>query len=401
MTIERHLLWTLLLVYSANVGAHGNAGAFSGGTDHHEDESVSGPSKTDNEPEQPAQVDDADSSATVHSESRLIVLAESVSRSVIERRNGVGRVVAGAGAVHDVNAFISGQVRELLVRPGTHVERGDPIATVQSPEFIRTQKAYLTLLENEQKLEILREEGRLPNYMRDARENLRWWGMDDQEIKRLEQRREAIQAITVRSPVAGVVTEVLAQPGDLVNAGDRTMAQFVVMGRVVARVIAGDQPLWMEGFLFPSQLAGVRPASARVAIRLPDGRRLERPLHSVPPAVDERQLGRIMVELGSEADLYPGQPVTFDLLIEHGESVWIPRGALMAQGLDSVVFVKQQPGIYARRNVEAGEKVGDWVKVTGLDPGTELVVQGKMALEGAYRLSAVRSVAQHGDDHHH
>ena len=400
MNIERHLLGALLLVCSASAGAHGNAGAFSGGADHHDDESVSEPVKTDNAPAQPAKATEADDPATVHSESRLIVLAQAVSRAVIERRSGVGRVTAGAGAVHDVNAFISGQVHELLVRPGIHVERGDPVATVQSPEFIRTQKAYLALLDNEQKQEILRDEGRLPNYMRDARENLHWWGMNDQEIKRLEQRGEAVQAITVRSPVAGVVTEVLAQPGDLVNAGDRAMAQFVVMGRVVARVIADEQPLWLEGFLFPSQLAGVRPASARVAIRLPDGSTLQRPLHSVSPAVDERQLGRIMVELGSEADLYPGQPVNFELLIEHGESVWIPRGALMGQGLESVVFVQREPGTYARRTVEPGAAVGDWVQIAGLAPGTEVVVQGKMALEGAYRLSAIRSVAQH-DDHHH
>ena len=51
---------------------------------------------------------------------------------------------------------------EVYVRVGDSVRKGQPIASVFNPEFITTQKGYLEFLKNEAKLQVLREEGRLP-----------------------------------------------------------------------------------------------------------------------------------------------------------------------------------------------------------------------------------------------
>lgn len=377
----------VLVFWSAVAVGHGSPDAFSGGGhDHDEAPAAEAPNAPD----------------AIHVDSRLIRVAPVEARQVVEHRAGIGRVVMDASGMRNINAFISGQVREVLVRPGTHVSRNDPIARIYSPEFIRTQKAYLALLDNKARLETLRGEGRLPNYLKGARDNLRWWGMSDREIERLEQSGETVDVITVRAGVDGIITEVLVQPGDLINAGDRSMAKFVVTGRVIARAFADQEPFWLEANLFPSQTAGIRGKAIRVLVTLPGGKTLERSLHNPIPAMSgERQLARVMVKLGQSGELYLGQPLRFELLIERPEPVWMPRAALMGHGLAEVVFVRTGPDSYDRRRVRPGAAVGEWVPVPGLEPGTSVVIAGKMLLDGAYRLAASQPAGQHGDDHHH
>lgn len=325
---------------------------------------------------------------TLRVASSLITVAAAERRRAVERRAGIGRVAAGAGAMHDVNAYFSGQVQEIFVRAGDRVRRGDPVALIASPEFVLTQKSYLALLKNQEKLDILSEEGRLPDYLKDAKENLRWWGIDDRQIAALEKSGEAADGIAVRAPTGGVISEVLVRPGDLVNAGDRAMAQFVVFGRPVARLLADDRPLWLEGLLFPAQLDGVDTARARVAITLPDRGTLERPVAGIAPGLDaSRQLVRLMAELGDAEGLHVGQPLRFELLVERPEAVWVPRAAVLGGGDQAALFVRRGAGLYERRAVRPGPAAGAWVPVEGLTPGVAVVTRGKMMLEGARRLA--------------
>lgn len=379
--MRTELLCAALLALCAGPAfAHSDASAFAGGAGQAGAEADAAPGE-------------------VRADSDLIRVAAVEERAVVESRAGVGRVIAPAAAVHDVNAFISGQVKEIYVRPGSRVRVGDPVALIDSPEFVLTQKGFVALLGNEEKLDILSGEGRLGNYLDDARENLRWWGLSNEEIEQLEKTGKALEGITVRAAVDGVVTEVLVQPGELLSAGDRNMAQFVVMGRAVARVVADDRSLWAEGLLFPDDLAGVRAGDVRVRLQLPDGTTAEYPAQDLSPALDgARQLGRVLVKLEERDGLYLGQPVRIEVLLPRPEKAWAPRAALMGQGLETVVFVQTEPGSYVRQKIEPGPAVGDWVPVAELKPGTAVVTHGKMALEGAYRLT--RSGAQ-ADDHHH
>lgn len=178
------------------------------------------------------------------------------------------------------------------------------------------------------------------------------------------------------------------------------MAQFVVIGQVIARVIPDEKPLWIESLMFPGDVAGVRAKDAKLLVHLPNGKSAEYPVESISPSLDPvRQLVRVMVRLDEREDFYIGQPLRVELLLERWEEVWLPRAALMRQGFETLVFVEQESGRYARHRVEAAVVVGDWVAVTGLEDGARVVTHGKMALEGAYRLLRTGDTAD--DDHHH
>lgn len=219
------------------------------------------------------------------------------------------RVIADPRAIIDINANISGQVQQLFILPGSHVAKGDPVATVTSPDFIFTQRSYLALLANDEQQDILSGEGNLLSYMADARDNLRWWGMTDAQIDHLEQTGEPIPVLSVTAPDSGIVTEVLMRPGEIIDAGDRTMQSFIVMGRPVARMVRDEGERLIELQIYPGQLG--LDAQIRVT---PDAPPL--PVTLRPPQIDPvTRQATALAELGDQAKgLALGQMLEVELI---------------------------------------------------------------------------------------
>lgn len=310
-----------------------------------------------------------------------------------------GQVAPDAKAVLDINAYVSGQIRRVFVRAGDVVRKGQPVVSIFNPEFITTQKGHLQFLKNEEKLQVLREEGRLPDYMKDARENLRWWGMTDAQIKALVDKGEVVEEIFLPAPADGVITDVFTQPGNLINAGDKTMKAFVVMGRSVARMVAAQGPYLIEGFLYFDQQTAVRPGT-QVDIQLPSGKTLQRAISQVVPAIDSRgQRARFLVPLGQAPELAMGQAVDLALHLPATYGVWVPRNAVLSQMLNPVVYVKRGAKQFLRQPVSVLSETADALRISGIPPNATVVTEGKMILEGLYRMTA-NPVAQAGGHHH-
>lgn len=311
-----------------------------------------------------------------------------------------GLVVPNSQAMVDVNMAVSGQVVDVYVRVGDSVRKGQPIASVFNPEFITTQRGYLEFLKNEEKLQVLREEGRLPNYLKDAKENLRWWGMNDKQIATLIEHGKVVEHIMLNAPTDGYMTELLVQPGSLVNAGDRTMKQFVVVGKAIARMVSAHAGLWVEAYVYPDQRTLLRPGLS-VHIALPDGRTLKRTITQILSTVEPTtQRARFLVDLGPNAiGLVVGQTVDINIQLSAQTGTWVPRQAVLGQMINPVVYVQTHPGRYLRKPVVVLGETANLLQVAGIEPHEKMVVAGKMMLEGLYRISAGAS-ANTGDHHH-
>jgi multidrug efflux pump subunit AcrA (membrane-fusion protein) len=329
----------------------------------------------------------------------LFVLAPAYAGPQAPTLKTYGLVVPDSQALVDINVSVSGQVKDVYVRVGDRVRKGQPIVSIFNPEFVTTQRGYLEFLKNEDRLQVLREEGRLPDYLKDAKENLRWWGMNDKEIADLIARGKVVEHIVLDAPADGFVTDLLVQPGSLVNAGDRTMKQFVVVGRAVARMVAAGIPYWVEGYVFPDQGAQLRPGMP-ARISLPDGRTLSRPIVQVLPLVDAAtQRARFLVDLGrTPTGLAVGQMVDMSLQLGSRTGTWVSRQAVVGQAISPAVYVRIAPGRYLRKPVVVLDETADALRVEGVDAGDRLVVAGKMILEGLYRISAGPGAA--GAPHH-
>lgn len=331
----------------------------------------------------------------------VIVLAAARSGARSTQLRTYGQIVPNANAVLDVNTVVSGQVVQVFVRPGDSVSKGEPLVAIFNPEFITTQKGYLQFLKNEERLQVLREEGRLPDYLKDAKENLRWWGMSERQVADLIGKGTVVEHIILEAPTDGFITDMFVQPGSLINAGDRSMKQFVVIGKSVARMVSSKVPLWVEGYVYADQQALLQPGMT-AGITLPGGRRLQRPIAQVVPGIDPRtQRARFLVDLGQNvAGLATGQTVELALAVNDRNGTWVPRQAVLGQRLSPVVYVHAAPGRYLRKPVAVQGETGNWLQVTGIDPRDRVVVDGKMILEGLYRMSGNHAAAAGGDPHH-
>lgn len=338
--------------------------------------------------------------SNVKGQENLFSLAEVNAGPQASMIKTYGLVVPNSQAMIDVNIAVSGQVAEVYVRVGDSVRKGQPIASIFNPEFITTQRGYLEFLKNEEKLQVLREEGRLPNYLKDAKENLRWWGMNDKQIADLIEHGKVVDHIMLDAPTDGFITDLFVQPGSLVNAGDRTMKQFVLVGKAVARMVASNAPHWLEGYVFPDQRTLLRPGLP-VRISLPDGSQLERPITQVLPVVDPiTQRARFLVDLGQNpAGLAVGQTVNISLQLGKHTGTWVPRQAVLGQAISPVVYVQIAPGRYLRKPVVVLDETATLLQVRGVEAGEKVVVAGKMMLEGLYRISA--GAGTDAGDHHH
>ena len=210
-----------------------------------------------------------------------------------------------------------------------------------------------------------------------------------------------VEEIVLKSPADGFVTDVFVQPGLLVNAGDRSMKAFVVMGKSVARMILDKAPYWVEGSLFADQYALLKEGM-KATVRLPDGRSIQRTVTQVLPGVDPKtQRGRFYIDLKqSVPGLVMGQPVKISVDMRLEEGMWVPRSAVLSQGFDPLVYVRLSKNRFSRRPVSINGEAGEFIRVTGVRQGEIVVTEGKMILEGLYRMSGQRD-RHNGHDHNH
>ena len=397
-------LMLIMALSSPPAFAHGDSGAFSEGDSHHERAAESAGTASAAEPEQP----DGGQARDHASEWPLIEAASSlVGTALVEEQHAassmpaLGWVIPHQSAVQDINAYMSGRVSEIAVRPGQWVEKGERIASIYSPEFILTQKAYLALLKNDQLRETLRQEGRLPNYMRDSRSNLRWWGMTEEHILALEASKEPVSTMNVLATASGIITEVFVEPGEVISAGDRAMEKFVVVGAPLARMVLDGGGRRVEGLIPMDRLLELVEGETYARVQVPGGEDLELPVSQVNPTLQqESRMGRFFVDLGDPAKhLELGQMVRMDLVRTGRQAAWLPREAIMGQGTTSVAYIEVDEGEYERRDVKILEQLGDWALADSVRTGERVVTRGKMLLEGAYRLGANGSAGM--DSHHH
>ncbi|MGJ4948723.1 efflux RND transporter periplasmic adaptor subunit [Bradyrhizobium sp. HKCCYLS20291] len=329
--------------------------------------------------------------------SSLLRLEVAVSGKQTRLYPTFGRVVANPSAVINVNAYLSGQISEIFVRPKSIVLKDELIATISSPDFLLTQKAYLALLSNDEQQSILKEEGRLPNFLSDARDNLIWWGMSDEEIDKLTKSGEVVESISVRAPQDGIVTDVFVQPGQIINAGDKTMQNFVVLGKPLVRMVPLSAPDWIEVYLPSDRVGLVKPGETGVRIGSVGGAAATFTISDVLFDVDRsNMMSRAIIRLGQGPKTFAlGQTVQLEIDGGGADGIWISRQAVSSQGLDPVVFVEMKPGVFQRRSVKVLETTDDFIRLSNVTAGERAVTTGKMILEGAYRLQS-RDAHDHG-----
>src|SRR3972149_6865162 len=134
------------------------------------------------------------------------VVAEDLTQTI----RAVGLVQVDETRVAHVHTKVSGWVRRVFVDyTWQHVERGQPLFTLYSPELVSTQKEYLIARRAQAYL------GQAPYQaaaagsealLRAARERLKLWDVSDEQIGELDARGAPQEEMTFYAPIGGHVT---------------------------------------------------------------------------------------------------------------------------------------------------------------------------------------------------
>ena len=328
------------------------------------------------------------------------------------------RVGFNAEAMAHVGSLVRGRVAEIKVKLGDHVETGDVLLVVDSPELGQLQADHLadlsaveaatpaveiaqdsyeraqslydqtggggvtlnTVQDRQATLRAAERELAVANADVTASANtLRLHGMTDAQIDTLASSKKVDPTYEVVAPIAGRVVEREVTRGELVSPDDESLM-----------VLADLSTVWVLADVAEGRLSSVGVgSSATLDVPALSGRSFEGSVTYIDPRVNENtRTARLRVEVENDGDgLRPGMfaRAMIGPSSGGGETVpALPADAVMEVEGEMSVFVpvEGEPDIFARRAVRVGERVGDFYPLMdGVSVGDEVVVAGTFILK--------------------
>lgn len=293
----------------------------------------------------------------------------------------VGRVAVDETRVRKVNVKVEGFVEKLFVDfTGKPVAKGTPLFSLYSPEFVSAQREFLLALRTQKALAGGSLQGSGGDLLEAARKRLQLWDVPKEALDRLEQTGEVQRALTLRSPISGIVT-----------------AKNVVEG---ARITPADIPfeitdlghVWVQADVYESELARVKVGQpASLSLDAFPGRTFQGRVAFVDPSLDPKtRTAKVRMEMGNpKGDL---KPEMFGEVVLKGpahKGMLVPLDAVLDAGASKVAFVSLGDGKFEPREVVTGITVGEKVEILkGLQAGDEVIVRANFLVDSESRLKA-------------
>jgi membrane fusion protein, heavy metal efflux system len=293
---------------------------------------------------------------------------------------------------------ISGPVSRLLVSLGQRVKKGEPLATVDSPDFAAAITAYLKALATAKtdrhladvdkdllehngvaQKEAAQAETDAANAEADrdaALQELVSLNVPEQAIKGIQQGLPiAHAAATIRSPIAGTVVEKLITPGQLLAAGTTPCFTVADLSRV-----------WVMAQIFGSDLTSVSLGDSAEVSSGAGSKSFSGKVGNISALVDpDTRSVPVRVVVDNPGDLLKKQMYVRVRIRSRAESsgLLIPVSAVLRdeENLPFVYVVESDAG-FARRHVTLGNRTGDqYVIPEGLAAGERIVDDGGLFIQ--------------------
>jgi RND family efflux transporter MFP subunit len=289
------------------------------------------------------------------------------------------------------SAPVAGMVTSISVARGDQVQQGQPLVTLESPNFVSLQREYLHAVQQEVLLtqqlrrntelfegkavpwrvvETSQTEARQASIaVAERRQMLRLSGMFDAAISRLTTEAAITAVLSVTALEAGTIIEIAIAPGQRLEQS----APLVKLARL--------SPLWVEIAVPASGVRAIRPG-ARVDV---DGYDTPGRVVLVSETADAAtQTVLVRAEVPNTGELRPGQAAAARIsFLSPAEAAWeIPYIALIRRGEITSVFVAVEGG-FRLAPVRLIAEDQDHVVVSGAITDQDAVaISGVSALRG-------------------
>jgi Cu(I)/Ag(I) efflux system membrane fusion protein len=324
-------------------------------------------------------------SATIQ---KLGVRLASVKKSGIsEEIRAYGNVTADESTLYNVHGKFDGSIKKSHIHSiGQHIEKGQVIYEIYSPELIMQQKEYLNFMnrrnqilknitgdaliyENEYVMDLLVE-------LSKERTKFLHEDIGIETVQKIEDTRQPVEVVKILAAESGVVTQINAREGSYVTPSATLFT------------LANVSKAWVTVTLYPDQAAQVKSGD-EVSITNPDGQIIKTKLEFVSPVADNNKISARAVIDNSQLHLRPGSFVDVVIHAMPHDALVVPSSAVLRTGEGNVVMLHRGGGHFLPVYVETGIESGDLIEITdGIQPGTEVAVNGQFLLDSAASMNA-------------
>ncbi|MGE0825889.1 MAG: efflux RND transporter periplasmic adaptor subunit [Candidatus Binatia bacterium] len=317
-----------------------------------------------------------------------------VTSAVIEQTplkktiQAVGRVDFDERHLVDVTFKVGGWVQDLFVDyTGRRVRKGEPLLTLYSPDLVTSQEEYLLALRTRDQL----ANSSLPEartgsqgLVEAARRRLLLWDLTPQQLTALEERGVPQTYLTLASPAAGIVIEKMAVKGMRAEPGMKLYR------------IADLSTVWLLADIYEYEVPLVREGQqVTVSLSYYPGETFHGKITYIYPYLDtQTRTNKVRLEFANpQGKLKPGMYANSEIEIHLGPTLTVPESAVLQSGLRQLVFVEQDQGVFAPREVKLGVKAGSQFAVlAGLVAGERVVTSGNFLLDSESKLQSATSM---------
>ena len=300
---------------------------------------------------------------------RTGVRTEAVEARVVVRPvRAVGTVMHDDSRLTVVTMRSDGFIEDLFVnRTGQHVQAGEPLFRIYSPDIQRAQIDLLYGGGSSQDGPIQR---------------LRNLGVPENHISAVQQSRKNLRTVDWLAPASGDVIEERVINGQFVRAGDELYR------------IADHSQLWIMADVAEADLPAIKiGARAKATVRAYAAEPIEGEVTFIYPELRaETRTARVRIEVPNpdgrlKIDMYA------DVVFEAGASeqpvIAIPASAVIDSGTRQVVLIAKGEGRFEPRPVKLGRRGDGYVEVLdGISKGEEVVTAATFLIDAESNLRA-------------
>jgi membrane fusion protein, copper/silver efflux system len=276
-----------------------------------------------------------------------------------------------------VAARASGVVEKLYARAQfDRIAAGAPVADLFVPDWVAAQEEFLALRRS--------ASSDMAPLIDAARQRMRLAGMVEAQIVQVEQSGRVQARTTVRAPIGGLITEVMAREGMAVAAG----ATLVRIG--------GTATVWAQAEVPESQAALLKPGTpVRATTPALAGFAFTGRVQSLLPDVNPAtRTIKARVELNNASmRLVPGMTVSMSFAdLQADKLLLVPSEAVIQTGTRSVVMLAEDGGRFRPVDVDTGIESGGQTAIRkGLQAGQRVVVSSQFLIDSEASLKAVET----------
>ena len=303
-----------------------------------------------------------------------------------------GRLRVDERRITRVTAYFPGRIITSKVNfTGASIHRGEPMATIYSPELLTVQRELL---------EAVSQKERNPRLYESARTRFELWGFSDRQIDAIIERGEVQRELEILAPVDGVVLQR--------NVTDQ---QYVSEGTVMYEV-ADLRRLWLVLEAYEEDFSWISVGdSVRFRLRgelfahrhdgsggSNGGHRMAGGHHAVVSFIDpvvhpQRRTAGVRANIDNAGGrLKPDMLVTGILRAQMAEpKLMVPATSVLWTGPRSLVYVRDPDAdvpTFKAREVTLGPRAGDfYIILDGLEEGEDVVFNGAFRIDSEFQLA--------------